>query len=67
MRAANRRPTRPCCRSSAAARAKSALVEWELAQAAHIDGSNAFAGIVEQRLRDNRRNAIGGAPARADA
>jgi N-acetylmuramoyl-L-alanine amidase len=28
-----------------------ALVEWELAQAAHIEGSNAFAGIVEQRLR----------------
>jgi N-acetylmuramoyl-L-alanine amidase len=27
------------------------LVEWELAQAAHLDGSNAFAGIVEQRLR----------------
>jgi N-acetylmuramoyl-L-alanine amidase len=28
-----------------------ALVEWELAQAAHVDGSNAFAGIVDQRLR----------------
>jgi N-acetylmuramoyl-L-alanine amidase len=28
-----------------------ALVEWELAQAAHLDGSNAFAGIVEQKLR----------------
>jgi N-acetylmuramoyl-L-alanine amidase len=28
-----------------------ALVEWELAQAAHLDGSNAFAGIVDQRLR----------------
>ena len=28
-----------------------ALVEWQLAQAAHLDGSNAFAGIVEQRLR----------------
>ncbi len=27
------------------------LVEWELAQAAHLDGSNAFAGIVEQKLR----------------
>jgi N-acetylmuramoyl-L-alanine amidase len=27
------------------------LVEWELAQAAHVDGSNAFAGIVDQRLR----------------
>ncbi len=28
-----------------------ALVEWELAQAAHVDGSNAFAGIVDQKLR----------------
>jgi N-acetylmuramoyl-L-alanine amidase len=28
-----------------------ALIEWELAQAAHLDGSNAFAGIVDQRLR----------------
>jgi N-acetylmuramoyl-L-alanine amidase len=28
-----------------------ALVEWELAQAAHLDGSNAFAGIVDQQLR----------------
>jgi N-acetylmuramoyl-L-alanine amidase len=28
-----------------------ALVEWELAQAAHLDESNAFAGIVEQKLR----------------
>jgi N-acetylmuramoyl-L-alanine amidase len=28
-----------------------ALVEWELAQAAHIDGSNAFAGIIDTRLR----------------
>jgi N-acetylmuramoyl-L-alanine amidase len=28
-----------------------ALVEWELAQAAHLDGSNAFAGIVDERLR----------------
>jgi N-acetylmuramoyl-L-alanine amidase len=28
-----------------------ALVEWELAQAAHIEGSNAFAAIVEQKLR----------------
>jgi N-acetylmuramoyl-L-alanine amidase len=28
-----------------------ALVEWELAQAAHLEGSNAFAGIVDQRLR----------------
>lgn len=27
------------------------LVEWELAQAAHVDGSNAFAGIVDQKLR----------------
>jgi N-acetylmuramoyl-L-alanine amidase len=27
------------------------LVEWELAQAAHLEGSHAFAGIVEQRLR----------------
>ena len=27
------------------------LIEWELAQAAHVDGSNAFAGIVDQRLR----------------
>ena len=27
------------------------LVEWELAQAAHLEGSNAFAGIIEQRLR----------------
>ena len=27
------------------------LVEWELAQAAHLDGSNAFAGIVDQKLR----------------
>ena len=32
-------------------RAKFALVEWELAQAAHLDGSNAFAGIVDQKLR----------------
>lgn len=28
-----------------------ALVEWELAQAAHLDESNAFAGIVDQKLR----------------
>ena len=28
-----------------------ALVEWELAQAAHLDGSNAFASIVDQKLR----------------
>jgi N-acetylmuramoyl-L-alanine amidase len=28
-----------------------ALVEWELAQAAHLDGSNAFAGIVDHKLR----------------
>ncbi|MEO5741548.1 MAG: N-acetylmuramoyl-L-alanine amidase [Vicinamibacterales bacterium] len=28
-----------------------ALVEWELAQAAYLDGSNAFAGIVDQKLR----------------
>jgi N-acetylmuramoyl-L-alanine amidase len=28
-----------------------ALIEWELAQAAHLDGSNAFAGIVDQKLR----------------
>jgi N-acetylmuramoyl-L-alanine amidase len=34
-----------------------ALVEWELAQAAHIDGSNAFAGIIDTRLR-----AIAGMP-----
>ena len=34
-----------------------ALVEWELAQAAHIDESNAFAGILDQRLRG-----IGGLP-----
>ena len=27
------------------------LVEWELAQAAHLDGSNALAGILDQRLR----------------
>jgi N-acetylmuramoyl-L-alanine amidase len=27
------------------------LVEWELAQAAHLDGSNAFAGIIDQKLR----------------
>ena len=27
------------------------LVEWELAQAAHLDGSNAFAGILDQKLR----------------
>jgi N-acetylmuramoyl-L-alanine amidase len=27
------------------------LVEWELAQAAHLDGSNSFAGILEQKLR----------------
>ena len=31
--------------------AEVALVEWELAQAAHLDGSNAFAGIVDQKLR----------------
>jgi len=28
-----------------------AFVEWDLAQAAHLDGSNAFAGIVDQKLR----------------
>jgi N-acetylmuramoyl-L-alanine amidase len=28
-----------------------ALVEWELAQAAHVDGSNAFGGILDQKLR----------------
>jgi N-acetylmuramoyl-L-alanine amidase len=28
-----------------------ALVEWELAQAAHLDESNAFAGIVDEKLR----------------
>ena len=28
-----------------------ALIEWELAQAAHIDGSHAFAGIIDQKLR----------------
>jgi len=27
------------------------LVEWELAQAAHLDGSHAFAGILDQKLR----------------
>ena len=27
------------------------LVEWELAQAAHVDGSNAFAGIIDEKLR----------------
>lgn len=27
------------------------LVEWELAQAAHLDGSNALAGIIDQKLR----------------
>ena len=27
------------------------LVEWELAQAAHIDGSHAFAGFLDQKLR----------------
>ena len=27
------------------------LIEWELAQAAHVDSSNAFAGIVDQKLR----------------
>ena len=27
------------------------LVDWELAQAAHLDGSNALAGIVDQKLR----------------
>jgi N-acetylmuramoyl-L-alanine amidase len=27
------------------------LVEWELAQASHLDGSNAFAGIIDQKLR----------------
>ena len=50
-RGASRRPTAPCCRYLAADRAKCALVEWELAQAAHLDGSNAFAGIVDERLR----------------
>ena len=43
------------------------LVEWELAQAAHLDGSQAFASILDQKLR-----AITGMPAitpsaRADA
>jgi N-acetylmuramoyl-L-alanine amidase len=28
-----------------------ALVEWELAQAAHLEGSHAFAAIVDQQLR----------------
>ena len=28
------------------------LVGWELAQASHIEGSTALAGLVEQRLRD---------------
>ncbi len=27
------------------------LVEWELAQAAHLDGSHAFAGILDEKLR----------------
>lgn len=27
------------------------LVEWELAQAAHLDESNSFAGILDQKLR----------------
>ena len=27
------------------------LVEWDLAQAAHLDGSNAFASILDQKLR----------------
>ncbi len=27
------------------------LVEWELAQAAHLDASHAFAGILDQKLR----------------
>ena len=27
------------------------LVEWELAQAAHLEGSHAFAGILDQKLR----------------
>jgi N-acetylmuramoyl-L-alanine amidase len=27
------------------------IVEWELAQAAHLDGSNAFAGILDRQLR----------------
>ena len=47
-RGGSRRPTERCCRCSAAAPAKSSLVEWDLAQAAHLDGSTAFAGIVEQ-------------------
>ena len=34
------------------------LVEWELAQAAHLDGSQAFASILDQKLR-----AITGMPA----
>jgi N-acetylmuramoyl-L-alanine amidase len=29
------------------------LVEWELAQAAHVEESNAFAAFVEQKLRDS--------------
>ena len=29
-----------------------ALVEWELAQAAHIDESTAFAGLVERKLKE---------------
>jgi N-acetylmuramoyl-L-alanine amidase len=28
-----------------------ALVEWELAQAAHVEGSAAFSGLVEQKLQ----------------
>ena len=29
------------------------LIQWELAQAAHIEGSTALAGLVEQRLRES--------------
>ena len=43
------------------------LVEWELAQAAHLDGSNAFAGIVDRTAARDRGAAVGGASARADA
>jgi N-acetylmuramoyl-L-alanine amidase len=29
------------------------LVEWELAQASHIEGSTVFAGLVEQKLKES--------------
>ena len=52
-RAATRPPAAPtACRPSAAARATSSSCSWDLAQTRHLDQSAAFAGMLEQQLRD---------------